>query len=134
MDLLDPFLYTFQYTRTQSSFLLTVILTVASRDLAPELYESLRNHSESLLGRALVSCDTGIETVWAIICMYHWKDADDSRGDILIGFAVQLVASAGWKLAGGDDEHLPNMTDIEWRQRMDQRRVCLELSRLSGVE
>ena len=66
--------------------------------------------------------------------MYHWKDADDSRGDILIGFAVQLVASAGWKLAGGDDEQLRNMTDIEWRQRMDQRRVCLELTRLSGVE
>lgn len=65
--------------------------------------------------------------------MCHWKDVDDSRGDILIGFARRLVGSAGWKFAGGDDEHLRNMTDIEWRQRMDQRRVCLELDRLNGV-
>ena len=58
---------------------------------------------------------------------------DDSRGDILIGFAGRLVGSAGWKFTCGDDEHLRNMTDIEWRQRMDQRRVCLELDRLNGV-
>nr|CEG05645.1 unnamed protein product [Fusarium clavum] len=130
VGLLDPSIYTFQHTRTQSSFLLTVILTVSSRILPPGLYESLRDHAESLLGGALVSCDTKIETVWAIVCMYHWKDADDTRGDMPIGFAARLAASAGWDFAGRDVEHWRNMTEIELRQRMDQRRVCLVLARI----
>jgi hypothetical protein len=112
VGLLDPSIYTFQHTRTQSSFLLTVILTVASKILPPGLYESLRNHTEALLGRALLSCDTGIETVWAIVCMYHWKDADDTMWKQQATEMLDRVASKYFAAMGNPEGSAPSRVSV----------------------
>jgi hypothetical protein len=84
---------------------------------------------------ALVSCDSAIETVWAIICLYHWKDVNDTRGYSLIGFALRQAASAQWNkpqnhISDEEESHHVTKTEVEVRQRRDEARIWLALENL----
>jgi hypothetical protein len=133
---LDPQLFTFQYTRATSPFLLTVVLCISSRVFRPELYHPLREHAETLLGKVLLACDSAIENIWAIICIYYWKDVRDKRGYNLVGFALRMASSAGWhkdweraftvRQAGLNE----NENELETRRRRDRERACMVLGNL----
>lgn len=131
---LDPDLFTFQYTRTASHFLLTVVLCISSRIFRPELYHPLREHAETLLGKALLACEPSIENIWAIICMYYWKDVNDTRGYSLVGFALRMASSASWH---NDWQHAftvrqngLNENELETRRRRDRERAYMVLGNL----
>ncbi|KAJ9414106.1 hypothetical protein FOXG_20646 [Fusarium oxysporum f. sp. lycopersici 4287] len=134
VGLLDPILYTFSYTRNKSSLLLTMILTISSRIFQPESHKPIRDHAEVLLGQALLACDSAIENIWAIICMYHWKDANDTRGYTLIGFALRMAASAEWNMTrrsiSYDIQGLQDLGQLQVRQRRDKDRVWLALGNI----
>ncbi|KAM0082058.1 hypothetical protein ACKRZS_005778 [Fusarium odoratissimum] len=134
VGLLDPSLYTFSYTRSRSSLLFTMILTISSRIFQPESHRHIRDHAESLLGRALLACNSAIENIWAIICMYHWKDANDARGYTLIGFALRMAASAEWNMTrrsvSYDTHGLQESGELQVRQRRDKDRVWLALGNI----
>ncbi|KAJ3469690.1 hypothetical protein MRS44_003755 [Fusarium solani] len=132
VGLLDPQLYTFSYTRGTSSLLFSIILAISARVFQPESYEPIQKHSEILLGRALVACDIAIENIWAILCMYHWKDVDDTRGYTLLGFATRMAASAQWNkfgesMAPGNEPLVMAQTEAQVRQRRDKERIWLVL-------
>ncbi|KAH7216975.1 uncharacterized protein BKA55DRAFT_697682 [Fusarium redolens] len=133
VGLLDPNLYTFSYTRSRSSLLVTMILTISSRIFQPESHRPIRDHAEFLLGQALLACDSAIENIWAIICMYHWKDANDTRGYTLIGFALRMAASAEWNMTrrsvSYDAQGLQD-SELQVRQRRDKDRVWLALGNI----
>ncbi|KAJ3541558.1 hypothetical protein NM208_g4551 [Fusarium decemcellulare] len=134
MGLLDPQLYTFSYTRERSSLLFTMILTISSRIFQPESHQAIRDQAELLLGRALLACESAIENIWAIICMYHWKDANDARGYTLIGFALRMAASAEWNMTrrsvSYDTEDLRGSTELQVRQKRDKDRIWLALGNI----
>ncbi|KAI5461585.1 hypothetical protein BGZ63DRAFT_508931 [Mariannaea sp. PMI_226] len=135
VGLLDPQLYTFSYTRETSNLLFSTILAISARVFQPESYKSIRKHSETLLGRTLLACDTAVENIWAIVCMYHWKDVDDTRGYTLVGFAMRMAASAQWNrirggfMHGNEISSIPE-TEVQVRQRRDKHRVWLALGNL----
>jgi hypothetical protein len=62
--------------------------------------------------------------------MYYWKDVNDKRGEILIGFASQMAASAEWNMtrqdASGDGLTLDS-TEVQVRQERDQKRIWVVL-------
>ncbi|RGP69153.1 hypothetical protein FSPOR_4868 [Fusarium sporotrichioides] len=123
---LDPQLYSFTYTRSRSSLLFTVVLAVTSRVFQPQSHKIVRDHSEALLGKALLGCDSTIENIWAIICIYHWKDANDKRGEILIGFASQMAAYAEWNKTYQDTSgggQTLGSAELQLRQDRDRERV-----------
>jgi hypothetical protein len=93
---LDPMLYTFSYTREASNLLFTACLSIAATVFRPELYRSLKDHQEMLLGKALLACDAAVENVWTMALLSYWKDVGDRRGYNLVGFAIQLAKSAEW--------------------------------------
>ncbi|EWZ78270.1 hypothetical protein FOWG_17420 [Fusarium oxysporum f. sp. lycopersici MN25] len=134
VGLLDPNLYTFSYTRSRSSLLFTMVLTISSRIFQPESHYLIRNHTEFLLGRVLLACDSEVENIWAIICMYHWKDANDTRGYMLIGFALRMAVSAEWNMTrrsvSYNTEGLQDPTELQVRQRRDKDRVWLALGNI----
>jgi hypothetical protein len=134
VGLLDPNLYTFSYTRSRSNLLFTMILTISSRIFQPESHRPIRDHAEFLLGRALLACDSAVESIWAIICLYHWKDANDNRGYTLIGFALRLAASADWNMTRRSvschTEGLDEATELQVRQRRDKHRVWLAIGNI----
>ncbi|KAF4973568.1 hypothetical protein FSARC_177 [Fusarium sarcochroum] len=87
-----------------------------------------------LISRALLNCDSSIENIWAIICLYHWKDANDSRGYTLIGFALRMAVSAEWskthQSASQGTEDSRSSTELYVRQKRDKNRVWLALGNI----
>ncbi|KAH6962707.1 hypothetical protein DER45DRAFT_590643 [Fusarium avenaceum] len=96
-----------------------MILTISSRIFQPESHGRIRDHAELLLGKVLLACDSAVENIWAIICLYHWKDANDTR------------ASADWNTTSRDascySEGIDESTELQVRQRRDEHRVWLAL-------
>ncbi|KAG8413017.1 hypothetical protein J3458_013438 [Metarhizium acridum] len=136
---LDPVLYTFDYTRQRSSFLFTVLMSISARVFRPDLAPVLRNHAETLLGKVLLSCEAEIENIWAIVCMYYWKELGDKRGYTLIGFAMRLAAASDWhggrrNAYTGFDETTnrinAKLREVEARKLRDQDRAWLYLGSL----
>jgi hypothetical protein len=76
---------------------------------------------EKLLGKALLDCDASISTIWAIVCLYYWKDVSDKRGYNLISFALRMASSAEWNRVGEDftDTHIYEHLTVE---QMHERR------------
>ncbi|ENH62828.1 Protein priB [Fusarium oxysporum f. sp. cubense race 1] len=118
--------------------LLTMIITISSRIFQPESHKPIRDHAEVLLGQALLACDSAIENIWAIICMYHWKDANDTRGYTLIGFALRMAASAEWNMTrrsvSYDIQGLQDLGQLQVRQRRDKDRVWLALGNIDRTQ
>ncbi|KAF5010639.1 hypothetical protein FDECE_3205 [Fusarium decemcellulare] len=114
-----------------------MILTISSRIFQPGSHQAIRDQAELLLGRALLACDSAIENVWAIICMYHWKDANDARGYTLIGFALRMAASAEWNMTrrsvSYDTEDLRGSTELYVRQKRDKDRIWLALGNIDRI-
>ncbi|KAH8894175.1 hypothetical protein GQ53DRAFT_821275 [Thozetella sp. PMI_491] len=136
VGLLDPDLFTFPYTRAASPLLFTVILCISSRVSRPTLHRPLRNHVEILLSKALLAPETSIENLWAIICIFYWKDFGDKYGYNLVGFALRMATSTrlcreGHALSQGDTR-APSSTETETevRQRRDRERIWLVLGNL----
>ncbi|KAF5667501.1 hypothetical protein FDENT_12093 [Fusarium denticulatum] len=108
-----------------------MLLTISSRIFQPESHRHIREHAESLLGRALLACDSAIENIWAIICLYHWKDANDTRGYTLIGFALRMAASAEWNMTRRSVSYETHESgELQVRQRRDKDRVWLALGNI----
>jgi hypothetical protein len=111
-------------------------LAIASRIFRPELRNLLRDHVEKLLGKALIDCDSSIGTIWAIVCLYYWKDVDDKRGYNLIGFAIRMASAAEWNHLTDDAEYKPpaeTMTKdeaLQSRMKRDEIRLWLLLGNL----
>ncbi|KAF4442068.1 hypothetical protein FACUT_2291 [Fusarium acutatum] len=137
VGLLDPSLYTFSYTRSRSSLLFTMILTISSRIFQPESHKPIRDHGEFVLAQALLACDSAIENIWAIICMYHWKEAKDTRGYTLIGFALRMAASAEWNMTrrsvSYDTHGLQELGELQVRQRRDKDRAWMMLGNIDQI-
>lgn len=58
--------------------------------------------------------------------MYHWNDADDGRGEILLWLAARMAASAEWNVLQQDnleDGPSSNPTEHQIRQKRDQERL-----------
>lgn len=93
---LDPKLHTFDYIRRKSSFLLTTILSASSKAFHPSLHPALRSHSEKLLGEAFVRGTKSTETVQSILIFTYWKEPDEMRTWLLVGYAIRMSIELGW--------------------------------------
>lgn len=109
---------------------------MSSRVFRPELHQALRNHVESLLGKALLACDSSVENIWAIVLLCHWKDVGDKRGYNLIGFALRMATSADWYpdvrylLEGSMREPGLDENEVQVRERRDKERLWMLLGNL----
>lgn len=93
---LDPKLHTFEYVRRKSSFLLSSIFTATAKAFHPSLYSQLRNHRDMLLGKAFSHGDKSVEVVQAIMILTYWKEPDETRTWLLIGYAIRMCLELGW--------------------------------------
>jgi len=93
---LDPKLHTFEYVQQKSSLLLTSILTAASKSFHPSLHPKLRAHTEKLLGKAFTQGTKSTGTVQAILIMTYWKDPEETRTWMLVGYAIRMCIELGW--------------------------------------
>lgn len=93
---LDPKLHTFEYVRQRSPFLLTAILSTSSKAFHPSLHPTLRAHSEKLLGEAFVKGTKSAETIQAVLIFTYWKEPDELRTWLLVGYTIRMAIELGW--------------------------------------
>lgn len=116
---LDPKLHTFEYVRQRSPFLLTTILSTSSKAFYPSLHPALRAHSEKLLGEAFVKGTKSAETIQGVLIFTYWKEPDEMRTWLLVGYAVRMAIELGWH-----DLELSSSTD-----RLDRNEVVMREAR-----
>lgn len=92
---LDPHLHTYARVKEKSTFLLTTILAAAAKAFNPALAPRLRDHAEELLGKNLVRGAKCIETAQAIMIMTYWKDPDDTRAWMYLGYVMRMCMELG---------------------------------------
>ncbi|KAH8654446.1 hypothetical protein BGZ60DRAFT_435582 [Tricladium varicosporioides] len=125
---LDPKLHTFEYVRQKSPFLLTTILAASSKAFHPSLHPVLRAHSEKLLGLAFMNGSKCVETVQAILIFTYWKEPDENRTWLLVGYAIRMCIELGWHELELDDINIGTVQDeLAVRQTRNIERTWLIL-------
>lgn len=125
---LDPTLHTFAYIQEKSPFLLSTILTVAAKILNPSAYPALKDHAETLFTESFRRGDKSPEVVQAILILTYWKELDDTRAWLSVGYAIRLSMDLGWhKLLPGNDQHLDTKTSLDRRKKRNVERTWLVL-------
>ncbi|EXJ78909.1 hypothetical protein A1O3_08409 [Capronia epimyces CBS 606.96] len=124
----DPVLHTFAYIRRRSPFLMSSILAAAAKAFNPSLHLDLRAHTETLMARSFSKGVKSIEAVQAIMVSTYWKEPDDSRAWLSIGYAIRICFELGWHNLGTDAFNGPNsQTELERREVRSMERTWLVL-------
>ncbi|KIV86244.1 hypothetical protein PV11_01867 [Exophiala sideris] len=125
---LDPIMHTFAYVQTTSSFLLTAILTASAKSMNPAVYPALKDHAETLFSRSFRRGQKSAEVVQAILILTYWKELDDTRAWLSVGYAIRLSMELGWhKLSKVQHENDHVKTDLERRTLRNCQRTWLVL-------
>jgi hypothetical protein len=122
----DPELHTLEYIQQKSSILLSAILSASSKAFHPPLHSRLRSHTETLLAQAFISGDKSVEVVQAILVMTYWKEPEETRTWLLIGYAIRMCLELGWhELVLQKSDEVDNETENAARERRNIERTWL---------
>jgi hypothetical protein len=124
---LDPYLHTLTYVRQKSSFLLSAVLTAASKSFEPALYPSIHAHAEKLFMEAFQRGDKSAETVQAIMVLTYWKEPSDTRAWMSVGLAIRMSMDLGWHKLGTTLTSPKDLTDTRQREIRNDERTWLVL-------
>lgn len=123
---LDPSLHTFSYVRQKSSFLLSAMLATAAKALNPSFYAPLQAHTDRLFTESFRRGKKSTEDIQAILILTYWKEPDDSRVWLSIGYAIRMCMELGWHKLGLNKSKRPE-TDTERREARNIERTWLLL-------
>ncbi|KAK1979793.1 fungal-specific transcription factor domain-containing protein [Colletotrichum cereale] len=93
---LDPDLHSFGRVRTQSAFLLTAVLAAAAKAFNPAIHKKLRDHAEDILAGSFRKGVKSVETAQAVMIMTYWKESEDTRAWMLLGYVIRMGMELGW--------------------------------------
>ncbi|EED21240.1 protein priB, putative [Talaromyces stipitatus ATCC 10500] len=97
---LDPNLHTFTYTRQKCSFLLSAVLAVSAKMFNPALYKPLLRHAEDLFMDCFRRGAKSTEIAQSILILTYWKEPDDTRTWVNVGYVIRMVMDLGWHRFG----------------------------------
>lgn len=123
----DPELHTFTYIQQKSSLLLSTILSASSKAFHPHLHTQLQAHTEKLLGKAFTKGDKSVEVVQAILVLTYWKEPDEARTWLLVGYAIRLCIELGWHKPQDQNTSAMNTSELGIRERRNIERTWLVL-------
>lgn len=124
---LDPHLHSLAYVRQKSSFLLSTVLAAASKSFEPAVYPSLHAHAEKLFLEAFRHGDKSTETIQAIMILTYWKEPNDTRAWMSVGFAIRMAMELGWHTLGSVPNLPVECTEVRQRELRNDERTWLVL-------
>jgi hypothetical protein len=125
---LDPQLHTFNRVREKSSFLLTTTLGAAAKAFNPALAPKLHEHAEILLSGHLRRGTKSIEIAQAIMIMTYWKDPDDTRAWMHLGYVIRMAMEMGWhRLVPYQPKRADQFSELAMRDARNIERTWLVL-------
>ncbi|KAH8671691.1 hypothetical protein BX600DRAFT_487129 [Xylariales sp. PMI_506] len=108
---LDPSLHTFNYVRQRSSFLFSTILAAAAKAFNPALFRALYDHAETLLANSFRKGKKSTEVAQAIMIHTYWKEPDDNRAWVSLGYVIRVGMDLGWHRLALSTAGDPDLTD-----------------------
>ncbi|EXF78510.1 fungal specific transcription factor domain-containing protein [Colletotrichum fioriniae PJ7] len=113
--------------RRDSSFLLTAILAAAAKAFNPALYRKLRDHAEDILASTFRKGTKSVETAQAVMILTYWKESEDTRAWMLLGYVIRMGMELGWHRLAPYSSQSSATTDFERRQARNIERTWLIL-------
>lgn len=109
----DPNLHTFGYVQRRSPFLLSAILAAAAKAFNPSVHLALREHTEDMFVKCFRNGKKSAEIIQAIIVLTYWKEPDDTRAWLSIGYVIRMCMELGWhKRSPKSEKELAEMDNI----------------------
>ncbi|KAK7422815.1 hypothetical protein QQX98_001377 [Neonectria punicea] len=125
---LDPILHTFAYVREQSPFLFTAMLAMSAKAFDTTMYRPLYDHAHHLMGINFCRGTKSTECAQAILILTYWKEPQDTRAWMLLGYVIRMCIDLGWhKLEGPASGHPQVMDNAERRRARNIERTCISL-------
>jgi hypothetical protein len=125
---LDPQLHTFDRVRQQSAFLLTAVLAAAAKAFNPALHRKLRDHAEDILTGIFRTGIKSVETAQAVMVMTYWKESEDTRAWMFVGYVIRMGMELGWhRLTPYSPQRSGSRADLQNRQARNIERTWFVL-------
>ncbi|CRG92107.1 hypothetical protein PISL3812_09162 [Talaromyces islandicus] len=125
---LDPNLHTFSHVRQKSAFLLSSILAASAKMFNPGLYKPLHQHAEDLLVDSFRRGEKSIETAQAILILTYWKEPEDTRSWVTLGYVIRMCIDLGWhKLRPPSRRERERLTEMQVREARNIERTWFVL-------
>jgi hypothetical protein len=135
MNILNPYisqldlnLHTFSHVRRKSAFLLSSILAASAKMFNPGLYKPLHQHAEDLLVDSFRRGEKSTETAQAILILTYWKEPEDTRSWVTLGYVIRMCIDLGWhKLRPSSRRDREGLTEMQIREARDVERTWFVL-------
>ncbi|KAH8102825.1 fungal-specific transcription factor domain-containing protein [Cristinia sonorae] len=126
INLFDPTLHTVNYVRTRSRFLFTAIVMACCKFFRPELYQTVKKLAHEFAIRAFAESWRRVEVVQAFACLTYWKEPEDTRTWLYIGYACRMAVELGLNHFVSESR-LPTESELQWLERRNRERTYLVL-------
>lgn len=88
--------HTLEILRKEYPILLSAVACVAARHTRPTLYQSLLTHTQTVIGRAILTGKGDTALVQAILLLVYYQPPSDSSTWMRIGAAIRLGYQLRW--------------------------------------
>lgn len=124
----DPVLHTFAYVQRRSPFLLSAILAASAKAFNPSVHSALREHAEYMFAKCFSKGKKSTEIIQAILVLTYWKEPDDTRAWLSIGYVIRMCMELGWhRRSPVSKDTLEQMDVVTWRELRSIERTWLLL-------
>ncbi|KAG8997533.1 hypothetical protein FRB94_007626 [Tulasnella sp. JGI-2019a] len=125
VNLFSPILHTVAYVRSKSKFLFTVMMMACCKYFKPEVSRTLQQMCQVFTSRCMDEQHKSIEVVQAFSCLTYWKELEDNRTWIFVGYACRVALELG--LDKFTEKPPPGETTAQLRERRNRERTFLVL-------
>lgn len=125
INLFDPALHTVQYVRSRCPFLFTTIIMACCKFFEEKLYKQMRQLANDFATRAFEEQWKRVEVCQAFACLTYWKEPEDSRTWMYIGYACRMAVELG--LNRYVEKRSQDETDLQLLERRNRERTYLVL-------
>lgn len=126
INLFDPALHSLTYVRSRCPFLFTTIIMACCKFFRPGLYQTMKKLANEFCVRAFADYWKRVEVVQAFACLCYWKEPDETRVWMYIGFACRMSIELGLNRFVSE-KRLPTETELQWLERRNRERTYLVL-------
>ncbi|TFK55329.1 hypothetical protein OE88DRAFT_1642509 [Heliocybe sulcata] len=125
VNLFDPALHSVTYVRNRCPFLFTVLIMAGCKFFKAELYKPCQKLAHEFAVRAFAEGWKSVEVVQAFASLTYWKEPDDNRTWMYIGYACRMAVDLG--LNRWVPQPPATETDFQRQERRNRERTYLVL-------
>ncbi|KIJ69549.1 hypothetical protein HYDPIDRAFT_172916 [Hydnomerulius pinastri MD-312] len=125
INLFDPQLHSVDYVRSKCPLLFTTLIMAGCKFFEPSLYKECLRLAHEMAVRAFSEGWKRVEVVQAFACLTYWREQDDNRTWMYIGYACRMAVELGLNRFVAKPP--ANETEFQLLERRNRERTYLVL-------